>query len=135
MAAAATNAADRAHHQSRQRLAGPERDRIPRPAADRVDRRALARLIDHLLVPLEKEWNGDAKPDDTVVGSVKKLRAAVLPDMIQGEITADERDRRWRQLADMYLAQQLSCYPPDYLSESPSPERRCSKRWSASRRT
>jgi 1-acyl-sn-glycerol-3-phosphate acyltransferase len=83
----------------------------------------LARLIDHLLVPLEKEWLGDAKPDDTTVGRVKKLRAAVLPDMIQGEISTEERDRRWRQLEDMYLAQQLSCYPPDYLGESPSPER------------
>jgi 1-acyl-sn-glycerol-3-phosphate acyltransferase len=83
----------------------------------------LARLIDHLLVPLEKEWNGNAEPEGTVVGRVKKLRSAVLPDMVQGEITSQERDRRWRQLEDMYLAQQLSCYPPDYLGESPSPER------------
>jgi 1-acyl-sn-glycerol-3-phosphate acyltransferase len=83
----------------------------------------LARLIDHLLVPLEKEWNGDAPTEDTVVGRVKKLRSAVLPEMIEGKVTEEERQRRWGQLADMYLAQQLSCYPPDYLSESPTPER------------
>lgn len=82
----------------------------------------VERLIDHLLVPLEAEWL-KGKSDETVVGRVKKLRAAVLPGMIQGEITAEERERRWRQLADMYLAQQLSCYPPDYLQSNPSAER------------
>jgi len=30
---------------------------------------------------------------------------------------------RWRQLADIYVAQQLACYPPDYLAAQPSPER------------
>jgi hypothetical protein len=54
---------------------------------------------------------------------VKKLRTAVLPDMVQGDLPEAERARRWAQLADMYLAQQLSCYPPDYLAASPTPER------------
>jgi hypothetical protein len=31
-------------------------------------------------------------------------------------VTREERTRRWQQLADIYLAAQLSCYPPDYLS-------------------
>lgn len=31
--------------------------------------------------------------------------------------------RRWRQLADIYLAQQLAFYPPDYLAAEPTPER------------
>ncbi len=83
----------------------------------------LTRLIDHLLAPLEREWLGDDTPDSTVVGRVKKLRAAVLPEMIQGEISPQERERRWRQLADMYLAQQLSCYPPDYVMDGATPER------------
>jgi hypothetical protein len=47
----------------------------------------------------------------------------VLPDMIEGKVAPEERERRWRQLADMYLAQQLSCYPPDYLASAPTPER------------
>jgi 1-acyl-sn-glycerol-3-phosphate acyltransferase len=83
----------------------------------------LSRLIDHLLVPLEKEWLKEAATDASVVDRVKKLRSAVLPEMIQGEIAAEERDRRWRQLADMYLAQQLSLYPQDYLTEKQTPER------------
>jgi hypothetical protein len=51
-----------------------------------------------------------------VVARVKRLRAAILPDMIQGDITEVERERRWRQLAAMYLAQQLTYYPPGYLT-------------------
>ena len=35
----------------------------------------------------------------------------------------DERDRRWRQLADCYLAQQLSLYPRDYIRRDGPPER------------
>jgi hypothetical protein len=43
--------------------------------------------------------------------------------MAQGELPDAERARRWSLLADMYLAQQISCYPPDYLAGAPSPER------------
>ena len=53
----------------------------------------------------------------------KKLRTAILPDLVSGEISADERERRWRQLADLYLAQQMSCYPPDYIRSNPRPDR------------
>lgn len=81
-----------------------------------------ARLIDHLLVPLEQEWL-KGRRESTVVGRVKKLRTAILPDMIQKDLSAAERDRRWQQLADMYLAQQISCYPPDYIASNPTPER------------
>jgi hypothetical protein len=42
---------------------------------------------------------------------------------VNGEIAEDERARRWRQLVDLYLAQQLSCYPPDYVGSNPSAER------------
>jgi 1-acyl-sn-glycerol-3-phosphate acyltransferase len=82
----------------------------------------LGRLIDALLVPLEKVWlKGEREPH--VVGRVKRLRTAVLPDMVQGDLPEAERERRWAHLADMYLAQQLSCYPPDYLAAKPTPER------------
>jgi hypothetical protein len=57
------------------------------------------------------------------VGRVKKLRTAILPDMIKGEITEAERQRRWKHLADMYFAQQVSHYPPDYVKSKPTPER------------
>jgi hypothetical protein len=82
----------------------------------------LTRLIDHLLVPLEQEWVKGQR-DETTVGRVKKLRVAILPDMIKGEITEAERNRRWQHLADMYFAQQVSHYPPDYVKTKPTPER------------
>lgn len=82
----------------------------------------LTALIDQLLVPLEQEWlNG--KRENDVVGRVKNLRTAILPEMISGEITEDERSRRWRQLADLYLAQQLFFYPPEYFKPEATPEK------------
>src|SRR5207245_3899130 len=82
----------------------------------------LSRLIDHLLQPLEKECLNDQR-EPAVVERVKRLRSAIVPDLITGKISKDERARRWRQLADIYLAQQLECYPADYISERPTPER------------
>jgi hypothetical protein len=82
----------------------------------------LAKLIDHLLVPLEKEWLKGAA-DPSTAARVKNLRMAILPDMVKGEVSEEERERRWRQLADTYLAQQLACYPPDYVGSDGSPER------------
>lgn len=82
----------------------------------------LTRLIDHLLVPLETEWL-KGKRDDNVVARVKSLRTAILPDLVAGDIGEDERARRWRQLADLYLAQQLYFYPPGYFAPLPTPER------------
>ena len=82
----------------------------------------LPRLLDHLLEPLDQEWNGGRRDPDTMA-RVKRLRAAILPDMVHGELTEKESARRWRQLADLYLAQQLHCYSGDYLSDSPTPER------------
>jgi hypothetical protein len=82
----------------------------------------IERLIDHLLAPLEQEWL-QGKREKTVVARVKRLRAAILPDMARGEAPDVERERRWRQLADMYLAQQLSFYPPDYITSSPTTDR------------
>lgn len=82
----------------------------------------ILRLMDHLLVPLEKEWlNG--RREANVTARVKRLRAAILPDLAAGELPEEERERRWRQLADLYLAQQLFFYPPDYVRSRPTPER------------
>ena len=61
--------------------------------------------------------------DDDVVARVKRLRIAILPDMVAGDVTEEERERRWRQLGGLYLAQQLSFYPPDYIQNPPIPER------------
>ena len=82
----------------------------------------IERLIDHLLVPLETEWL-KGRRDSTVVARVKKLRMAILPDLVAGELSQAERDRRWKQLGELYLAQQMACYPPDYVRSNPTPQR------------
>jgi 1-acyl-sn-glycerol-3-phosphate acyltransferase len=81
----------------------------------------LAKLIDCLLLPLEQEWL-QGKREKEVAARVKALRTAILPDMVSGEIDESERARRWRQLADIYLSQQLSLYPPGYFSSPPTAE-------------
>lgn len=50
----------------------------------------LDTMIDALLVPLEQEWL-KGKRDGDVVARVKSIRAAMLPEMIAGEITEPER--------------------------------------------
>ncbi|MGA2541762.1 MAG: 1-acyl-sn-glycerol-3-phosphate acyltransferase [Verrucomicrobiota bacterium] len=85
-------------------------------------RERLAHLLDHLLQPLEQEWTGGRREPDPMT-RIKRLRTAILPDMVHGELTEEERARRWRQLADLYFAQQLHCYSGDYLADAPTPER------------
>lgn len=76
----------------------------------------IPKLIDALLKPLEAEWtNGNG--EGHVVARVKRLRAAILPDMIKGELDEAEKARRWRLLEDADLAQQLYHYPPHYVTE------------------
>jgi 1-acyl-sn-glycerol-3-phosphate acyltransferase len=81
----------------------------------------LSVLIERLLAPLEDEWL-QGRHDGCVIERVKRVRSAIVPDLVTGGITDAERARRWRQLADAYLAQQVSCYPPDYLTPSSPPE-------------
>ena len=87
------------------------------PLPERLDK-----LIDRLLVPLEAEWL-KGRREKEIVQRVKLLRIAIVPDMANGSLDEGELERRWRQLADIYLAQQLAFYPPDYLSADPTPER------------
>jgi 1-acyl-sn-glycerol-3-phosphate acyltransferase len=82
----------------------------------------LARLLDHLLEPLEREWSGGRREPDPMM-RIKRLRTAILPDIVHGELSEEESARRWRQLADLYVAQQLHCYSGDYLAGAPPPER------------
>ncbi len=82
----------------------------------------LERFINRLLQPLEAEWLGEEKMGP-VVPRVKSLRMQIVPGMIRDELAPDERSRRWQQLADIYLAQQLYSYPPDYLATLPTVDR------------
>ncbi len=82
----------------------------------------LANLMDAILNPLEDQWL-KARHTDSVPSRVKRLRTAILPDLTKGEIDEAERQRRWTQLADLYFAQQLFHYPPDYVRNNPTPHR------------
>ena len=84
-------------------------------------RERLLRLEDHLLTPLEDQWTS-GRHDGDVMARVKRLRSAILPEMVTGELTESDRASRWRHLADVYLVQQLHCYTGDY-TENPTPER------------
>lgn len=82
----------------------------------------LEGLIDHILHPLEHEWLNGIR-EGNVVARVKNIRGAILPDLVGQDISEDERQRRWKQLADVYLAQQLWFYPREYLQKDARPER------------
>lgn len=82
----------------------------------------IQKLTDRLLKPIEERWLGGPQ-EGVTVPRVRALRTKILPDMVAGKIDADERKRRWRDLADLYLAQQLSSYPPEYLTTRPSVDR------------
>jgi 1-acyl-sn-glycerol-3-phosphate acyltransferase len=94
-------------------LALKELEYLERTYAESLSAR-MQRLIDRLLTPLEHEWF--QQPGQAgVIPRIKSLRMKIMPDMVQGRIDLAERARRWRQLADIYVAQQISNYPPDYL--------------------
>jgi 1-acyl-sn-glycerol-3-phosphate acyltransferase len=79
-------------------------------------------LLEAILSPLEKQWlSGQAAED--VIERVKRIRTALVPEMVAGRLSPEEMKRRWRILADVYYAQTLSCYPPDYLDGQPTVER------------
>lgn len=77
----------------------------------------LARLIDHLLAPLEIQWCA-SRHDGDPMARVKRLRTAILPDMVAGELPEAERAMRWRHLTELYLVQQLHCYSGGPLDDA-----------------
>jgi hypothetical protein len=82
----------------------------------------IAALLDHLLVPMESKWLcGRRDPDP--MERIKKLRTAILQGMVGVDIKESDRESRWRQLANLYLAQQLHCYPGDYIEGTELSER------------
>jgi hypothetical protein len=71
-------------------------------------------LLDAVLTPLEQAWVKGRREADTMA-RVKLLRSSILAHLLKHKPTGDERSRLWSQLEDLYLAQQLHCYPPGYL--------------------
>ncbi len=80
------------------------------------------RLIDHLLHPLEMQWLGKTV-EDSIIPRIKALRMKIVPELTTGELDSAERERRWEQLAQIYLAQQIASYPPEYIA-SPTTDTR-----------
>jgi len=79
-------------------------------------------LVNRLLCPLEEEWLG-APSEVGIAIRIKNLRVKIFPDLSLNKLPPAERKRRWRQLEDTYLAQQVDCYPEQYLAEHPSVDR------------
>lgn len=82
----------------------------------------VQRLIDHLLEPIETEWLGGAR-EGTAILRVKEIRRAMLPDMIDGDLPAQEMNRRWELLKRAEFAQSLSLYPAEYVVSRPTVDR------------
>lgn len=80
-------------------------------------------LIDHLLAPLEQQWLKAPRRDKDTMERIKALRTAIVPDLLDETVSEADKTARWRQLADLYLVQQLHCYPGSYLNNSEAPER------------
>jgi hypothetical protein len=102
-------------------LALKELEYLGKVQTGEIDER-LESLINYLLGRLEAKWLS-GKRQFTFLGRVKSLRAAILKDMLAGELSTEERETRWHDLADIYLAIQLSSYPPRYVRSNPTPER------------
>ena len=47
----------------------------------------------------------------------------IFPEMSRAEVDDAERKRRWLQLEETYLAQQIDCYPEQYITELKSNDR------------
>ncbi len=82
----------------------------------------IPRLIDRVLEPLESHYLSGQR-EATTVGRIKKIRAAIVPDLTKGELPASEQARRWRHLDDCSFAQALDLYPRGYLDGEPTAER------------
>jgi len=74
----------------------------------------VGNLIADVLTRLEGKWNLK-DTGEGVSARVKNLRTAILPDLIKNNLTTEERQQRWKQLAACYYVQQMSHYPPHYV--------------------
>lgn len=79
-------------------------------------------MVNHLLHPLEEEWLGGQQEGGIQI-RIKNLRVKIFPDMIGADMELAERKRRWEHLERTYLAQQVDCYPEQYITEHASVDR------------
>ncbi|MAT68211.1 MAG: 1-acyl-sn-glycerol-3-phosphate acyltransferase [Planctomycetaceae bacterium] len=74
-------------------------------------------LIEDVLTKLEKKW-GIREPEHGVVARVKNLRGAILPGLINDDLTEAEKQQRRKELAACFYVQQMSHYPRNYIRMS-----------------
>lgn len=92
------------------------------PNAETSLRERQTNMVNRLLFPLEEEWLG-ARQDGGIQTRVKALRMKIFPEMSRDEVDQSERERRWQHLEQTYLAQQIDCYPENYVVDFPSVDR------------
>ena len=80
------------------------------------------RLIQHLLQPIEAQWD---RPGEgcNVYERVKALRTALLRKLVDENPDAETKKQCWRQLSDCMFALRLQSFPDDYLKDNPCVER------------
>ncbi len=81
-----------------------------------------ARLVDALLDEVELEWLGRTG-SGAIIPRIKAIRTKMIPELLNSSADAGKRRTIWDQLAKIYLAQQVSSYPHDYL-DHPTTESR-----------
>lgn len=80
-------------------------------------------LVEQVLKQLEKKWNITDSTGNAMT-RVKRIRTAILPDMVAGKVTPEGRESRWRDLAAGYYVQQISHYPKGHITRGKNlPER------------
>lgn len=79
-------------------------------------------MVNHLMDPLETQWLCCPRRDG-IATRIKNLRMKIFPELSRSELDETERQRRWSQLRDTYLAQQIDCYPDQYVTRYPSVDR------------
>ena len=77
----------------------------------------IEHLAEHILEIQEIKWKG-AVQSGSWIPRVKALRPLIVPDLANGLLDEQESNIRRQDLFDLNFVQQLSYYPPDYLSPS-----------------
>lgn len=85
-------------------------------------RQRLTQLAEGILQRMAASFTG-AAPDGSIPERVKELRRKVIHVIEQPDVSPEERDRRRRDLDDLFLVVQIYSYPGDYLVQNPSIER------------
>lgn len=79
-------------------------------------------LVDCLLKDIEMKWLG-RHGQGAIIPRIKAIRTRIIPELLKPEVSAQDRHAIWEQLAKIYLSQQVSSYPYDYL-QPPTTESR-----------